>query len=190
MWYSWRARLFNAMVLLAVALFALSLSLFLLISVLSPIRARPVDCRNVLYSCHRSALVEHSAARMFDLVNDVQAYPSRFRWCSAAQILEQGEDRLVARLDLGLGSFSTWFQTENTLRRPYSIDMQLRDGPFKQLHGRWEFHALAEDACKVTLTLEFEPARACLVLRWRWASRPWPTAWSTTSSASPTRPER
>jgi ribosome-associated toxin RatA of RatAB toxin-antitoxin module len=47
--------------------------------------------------------------------------------------------------------------TENTLQRPHHIDMQLRDGPFKRLHGRWEFHALAEDACKVTLTLEFEP---------------------------------
>ena len=73
-----------------------------------------------------------------------------------------GRARLVARLDLGLGSFSTWFQTENTLQRPHSIDMQLRDGPFKQLHGRWEFHALAEDACKVTLTLEFEPTNRLL----------------------------
>ncbi|MDR6094880.1 type II toxin-antitoxin system RatA family toxin [Stenotrophomonas sp. SORGH_AS_0321] len=105
----------------------------------------------------RSALVEHSAARMFDLVNDIAAYPQRFRWCSAAQILEQGDQRLVARLDLGLGSFSTWFMTENTLVRPRSIDMQLRDGPFKRLHGRWEFHSLAEDACKVSLELEFEP---------------------------------
>ncbi|MBD8643563.1 MULTISPECIES: type II toxin-antitoxin system RatA family toxin [unclassified Stenotrophomonas] len=105
----------------------------------------------------RSALVEHSAARMFDLVNDIAAYPRRFRWCSAAQILEEGEQRLVARLDLGLGSFSTWFMTENTLVRPASIDMKLRDGPFKRLHGRWEFHSLAEDACKVSLELEFEP---------------------------------
>lgn len=94
---------------------------------------------------------------MFDLVNDIAAYPQRFRWCSAAQILEQGDQRLVARLDLGLGSFSTWFMTENTLVRPRSIDMQLRDGPFKRLHGRWEFHSLAEDACKVSLELEFEP---------------------------------
>ena len=105
----------------------------------------------------RSALVEHSSARMFDLVNDVQAYPRRFRWCSAAQILEQGDQRLVARLDLGLGSFSTWFMTENTLVRPHSIDMQLRDGPFKSLHGRWTFRALDANACKVTLLLEFEP---------------------------------
>ncbi len=100
---------------------------------------------------------------MFDLVNDVAAYPRRFRWCSNAQILEQGEDRLVARLDLGLGAFSTWFMTENSLQRPHSIDMQLRDGPFKQLHGRWEFHALAETACKVSLELQFEPTSRLLL---------------------------
>jgi hypothetical protein len=37
------------------------------------------------------------------------------------------------------------------------IDMALREGPFRKLHGRWEFHALDESACKVTLRLEFEP---------------------------------
>lgn len=99
---------------------------------------------------------------MFDLVNDVAAYPRRFAWCDQAQLIEQDADRVVARLDLGLGSFRTWFTTENALRRPHSIDMQLRDGPFKRLHGRWEFHALDEDACKVTLTLEFEPSSRLL----------------------------
>lgn len=111
----------------------------------------------------RSALVEHSAARMFDLVNDVTAYPERFGWCSAAEVIESGENRLVARLDLGLGALSTWFTTENRLNRPHLIDMQLRDGPFKKLHGQWEFHVLDESASKVTLTLEFEPASRLLV---------------------------
>lgn len=110
----------------------------------------------------RSALVEHSAERMFDLVNDVSAYPRRFRWCDRADILEQGDDTLVARLDLGLGAFRTWFMTENTLQRPRSIDMQLRDGPFKRLHGRWDFQPLADNACKVTLELEFEPTSRLL----------------------------
>ena len=113
-------------------------------------------------SIHRSALVEHSAARMFDLVNDVAAYPRRFDWCSAAQLIESGADRLVARLDLGMGALSTWFTTENALDRPHSIDMNLIDGPFRKLHGRWEFHALDESASKVTLTLEFDPSNRLL----------------------------
>jgi len=110
----------------------------------------------------RSALVGHPAARMFDLVNDVAAYPRRFSWCEQAQVLEQEEARMLARLDLGLGSLRTWFTTENRLQRPGRIDMELRDGPFKRLHGVWTFQALAEDACKVTLSLEFEPSSRLL----------------------------
>jgi ribosome-associated toxin RatA of RatAB toxin-antitoxin module len=115
-----------------------------------------------MQSIRRSALVEHSTARMFDLVNDVAAYPRRFDWCSAAQLIESDADRLVARLDLGLGALSTWFTTENSLDRPHSIDMNLIDGPFRKLHGRWEFHALDECASKVTLTLEFDPSNRLL----------------------------
>jgi ribosome-associated toxin RatA of RatAB toxin-antitoxin module len=110
----------------------------------------------------RSALVEHSTARMFALVNDVAAYPQRFDWCREAQVLEQEDARLLARLDLGVGGFYIWFTTENLLAPPHHIDMVLRDGPFRHLQGRWEFHALDEAACKVTLKLDFEPQNRLL----------------------------
>ena len=116
-----------------------------------------------MQTIRRSALVEHAASRMFDLVNDIPAYPRRFDWCRGAEIIETSEQRLVARLDLGLGSLSTWFTTENTLDRPHRIDMKLVDGPFRKLHGQWEFHALDESACKVSLTLEFEPSSRLLL---------------------------
>src|SRR5690606_13637010 len=79
-----------------------------------------------------------------------------------AQVLEQDEDRVLARLDLGLGALRTWFTTENRLERPARIDMQLHDGPFKRLHGVWTFDRLDESACKVTLTLDFEPSSRLL----------------------------
>lgn len=111
----------------------------------------------------RSALVEHSAARMFNLVNDVRAYPRRFSWCEDAQVIEAGEDRMVAKLELGIGSFRTWFTTENVLEPPRRIDMHLRDGPFRRLEGRWHFHSLDESACRVELTLDFEPQSRLLL---------------------------
>lgn len=110
----------------------------------------------------RTALVDHSAARMFALVNDVRAYPERFDWCDAARVIEEGEDRIVARLDLRAAGLTTWFVTENRVAPPHHIDLHLVDGPFKRLKGRWEFHALDESACRVTLTLEFEPASRLL----------------------------
>lgn len=111
----------------------------------------------------RSALVEHSAARMFELVNDVAAYPRRFRWCEGAEVLEADDGRMLARLELGIGGLSTWFTTENVLQPPHRIDMDLRDGPFRRLSGRWIFHALDETACKVSLSLDFEPQRAVML---------------------------
>lgn len=110
----------------------------------------------------RSALVEHASTRMFDLVNDVAAYPRRFNWCDAAHVLEQSDQYLVARLDLGLGSFRTWFTTENQLERPHRIDMMLRDGPFKRLQGQWEFQSFNDHASKVSLMLDFEPTSRLL----------------------------
>ncbi len=95
---------------------------------------------------------------MFALVSDVASYPRRFDWCDGARVLESSELRMVARLDLGLGALRTWFTTENTLSPPHHIDLKLVDGPFRSLSGRWEFHALDESACKVTLLLTFEPA--------------------------------
>jgi len=110
----------------------------------------------------RSALVEHAAARMFALVNDVARYPERFGWCQAAEVLEADDARVLARLDLGIGGVHTWFTTENTLTPPQRIDMVLRDGPFRRLEGHWTFHALDESACKVTLVLDFEPQNRLL----------------------------
>ncbi|WP_133479550.1 type II toxin-antitoxin system RatA family toxin [Cognatilysobacter segetis] len=110
----------------------------------------------------RTALVEHSATRMFGLVNDVRAYPRRFDWCDGAEVLEESDERMVARLDLRLGAFRTWFVTENRLSPPHHIDLQLVEGPFRRLRGRWEFHAIDESACRVTLSLEFETSARLL----------------------------
>ena len=110
----------------------------------------------------RSALVKRPAEAMYALVADVEAYPRRFGWCTGADVLEQGENTMTARLDLQLAGFKTWFVTHNTLEAGRTMHMQLADGPFKQLHGRWEFKPLSEDASKVSLLLEFEPTSSLL----------------------------
>ena len=105
----------------------------------------------------RSALVSHSAEQMFDLIDAIEDYPGRFGWCKGAQVIERAPDRVVARLDIGISAFKTWFKTENALDRPHQISMHLLEGPFKALEGVWRFKALSETACKVTLELQFEP---------------------------------
>ena len=95
---------------------------------------------------------------MFDLVNDIEAYPLRFAWCEAAEVLSREEGALVARLALRLGALRTGFTTRNVLDPPKAIAMSLVDGPFSRLSGGWTFLALGDEGCKVSLELDFEVA--------------------------------
>lgn len=104
----------------------------------------------------RSALVMRSAEVMFDLVNDIEAYPSRFAWCSHAVVLARDDASLVARLDLRLAGMNQSFATRNTVQRPDRIRMQLVDGPFRTLEGEWTFLALGDAGCKIALALDFD----------------------------------
>lgn len=106
----------------------------------------------------RSALVRYSPAQMFDLVNDVEAYPKRFPWCVSAEILERSEDVLVARLNLKYAGFRQSFTTRNTTVRSQRLHMSLVDGPFRSLDGLWEFIALGDAGCKVSFALDFDYA--------------------------------
>jgi ribosome-associated toxin RatA of RatAB toxin-antitoxin module len=106
----------------------------------------------------RSAIVRHTPQRMFDLVNDVEAYPSRFAWCADARVLAREGDTLTARLDLRFAGFTHGFTTRNTLRAPESIRLDLVEGPLRALAGEWTFLALGSDGCKVGLALDFDHA--------------------------------
>ena len=104
----------------------------------------------------RSALVSYSAAQMFDLVNDIEAYPKFMDGCVGAQVLARGDDWLEARLDLSKAGVTQSFITRNQLQPPLSMSMNLVDGPFKYLRGVWRFTPLGDAACKVRFELEFE----------------------------------
>jgi ribosome-associated toxin RatA of RatAB toxin-antitoxin module len=106
----------------------------------------------------RSALVKYSPAQMFDLVNEVEAYPKRFSWCAGAEILERRDDVLVARLDLKFAGFRQSFTTRNTVDRPTRLKMDLVEGPFSRLEGVWDFLALGDEGCKVAFALDFDYA--------------------------------
>ena len=108
------------------------------------------------HSVSRSALVNYSAQQMFDLVNDIEAYPQFMDGCVGAKVLKREGDWLEARLELSKAGVSQSFVTRNQLQAPESMSMTLVDGPFKYLKGCWRFTALNETACKVSFDLEFE----------------------------------
>jgi ribosome-associated toxin RatA of RatAB toxin-antitoxin module len=104
----------------------------------------------------KSALVPFSPSQMYDLVNDVEAYPEFVPWCSNAKLLSRTEEELCGRIEFKRAGLHHWFATCNRLQENRRIDIRLEEGPFKHLEGVWVFTPLGEEACKVELTMEFE----------------------------------
>lgn len=110
----------------------------------------------MLNKIERSALVWHSADRMFGVVNDVLAYPQFLPWCASAEVHHTSDHEITASLEVAKGGVRQRFTTRNQLVAPSEIHMTLVDGPFTRLKGSWQFLSLQEKACKVQLVLEFE----------------------------------
>ncbi|MET1080455.1 MAG: type II toxin-antitoxin system RatA family toxin [Pseudomonas sp.] len=106
----------------------------------------------------RSALLPYPAQVLYDLVNDVARYPEFLPWCSSTEVLEADATQMRASLGVAKGGLRQRFVTRNTLVFGQSIEMNLEEGPFTQLHGLWVFKALGEKACKISLDLTFDYA--------------------------------
>jgi ribosome-associated toxin RatA of RatAB toxin-antitoxin module len=104
----------------------------------------------------KSALVKFSARQMFDLVNDIEAYPKFLPWCADSRIIKREEDYVEAELMISKGGFKKSFSTRNKVDMGGRITVSLLNGPFSHLEGVWNFMPLREDASKISLDLEFE----------------------------------
>ncbi len=105
---------------------------------------------------NRSALVPHSAADMYALVDDIEAYPEFLPWCAAAAVHTRGKDIVEATLEIRRAGIHKSFMTRNRVRANERIDISLVRGPFRHLAGSWCFEALDGGASKVSLQLEFD----------------------------------
>lgn len=104
----------------------------------------------------KSALVKYSASQMFDLVNDIEAYPQFLPWCSGSRIIKREDNIVEAELIIAKGGFNKAFATRNAVTVGERIAVSLLHGPFSHLEGVWDFLPLREDASKISLDLEFE----------------------------------
>ena len=108
-----------------------------------------------MYTISRSAMVPHSAEQMFALVNDVDSYSLFLPWCGSSRVLQHENHTMIASVEIAFKGISKTFTTRNTMQPFEATQLQLVDGPFSELTGRWGFKPLSDDACKISLDLEF-----------------------------------
>ena len=104
----------------------------------------------------RSALVNFSAEQMFELVNDIESYPQFMQGCTQARIISASDEELVGELTLSKAGIRQTFTTRNQLEPGRKMSMELVEGAFRSFSATWHFNPLTDNACKVSLEMEFE----------------------------------
>lgn len=104
----------------------------------------------------KSVLIAHSAAQMFDLVDQVEDYPQFLPWCNRTELKFRDAHKTAATLFINYHSVKSHFTTENEKEHPLLMKIRLVDGPFRRLEGVWHFKPLSEAACKIEFELTYE----------------------------------
>ncbi len=84
-----------------------------------------------------SALIARPPGRLYDLINDVESYPSFIPWCTHARVLSKSDREIVATIGIRQGALVSEFTTRNDLDPGRRVVMHLVTGPFKVLEGEW-----------------------------------------------------
>ena len=110
----------------------------------------------------KTALIRVPASTLYEIVNDVDAYPEFLPWCKTARLLSRTEDELCGEIQVSKAGVTQSFSTCNRLFPHRRIEISLKEGPFRKLDGAWEFTELSNSACKVQLMLEFDFSNALM----------------------------
>jgi ribosome-associated toxin RatA of RatAB toxin-antitoxin module len=104
----------------------------------------------------KNVLVNHSAEKMFHLVDQVEDYPTFLPWCGGSRVLERSDEITRASIHIQYRGVDQSFSTQNNKKYPSRIDLKLIDGPFKVLEGYWVFTPIHDDACSIDFHLHYE----------------------------------
>jgi ribosome-associated toxin RatA of RatAB toxin-antitoxin module len=104
----------------------------------------------------KNAIVPHSNAKIFELVDRVEDYPDFLSWCADAEVIARTDKITRATILINYKGVKQSFTTENVKIYPEQMLIKLIDGPFKKLEGRWQFIEIEAGACRIDLELHYE----------------------------------
>ena len=68
---------------------------------------------------------------IFNLINDVENYPSFLPWCINTEVNRETSDRMVGKIYISKNFIKWDFTTKNKIVEEKSIELSLVDGPSK-----------------------------------------------------------
>jgi len=113
-----------------------------------------------LATIERTIEIEASAEKLYEVVFDIEQYPSFLTWCDSSEILSIEDNLVTASLTISILGFKSTITTLNKLHRPKKIEMSLQEGPFKSFKGIWLFEEIALEKTRVSYSMKYQIANA------------------------------
>ena len=93
---------------------------------------------------------------IFNLINDIKSYPNYLPWCTKTEVSEESDNSIIGKIFISK-SFINWnFSTKNTIKKNESISLELVDGPFESLTGKWLFSSINQFNTRVSLDIDYK----------------------------------
>ena len=105
---------------------------------------------------HKEEDINIDIETIFNLINDIKSYPNYLPWCTKSEVTEESTDIIIGKIFISK-SFINWnFSTKNIIKTNESISLELVDGPFESLTGKWLFSSINQFNTRVSLDIDYE----------------------------------
>lgn len=98
--------------------------------------------------------VPYTAQQMYDLVVDMDSYPSFLPWIVKSRKYEERDDQFYSEMTFSFKGIRETFHTVDRLVPGESISIRLLKGPFHHFENEWRFTPLAQGS-QVDFTVDF-----------------------------------
>ena len=107
-------------------------------------------------SIHKEEDINIDIETIFNLINDIESYPNYLPWCTKSEVREESANTMIGKIFISK-SFINWnFSTKNTIKKNESISLELVDGPFQNLTGKWLFSSIDQFNTRVSLDIDYK----------------------------------
>jgi coenzyme Q-binding protein COQ10 len=107
-------------------------------------------------------LIPCSPERFFNIVADVESYPTFLPFWHDAKIYRRVGHVYYTRQEIGIGPVRENFRSKTVLQPPMQIDIVSSEQMFKEFAIYWKFHSAPDGGCHVRFTLSIEARSALL----------------------------
>ncbi len=111
---------------------------------------------NIMPNFSESKILEYSQKQLFDLVMDIDKYPTYLPWCKSVHIIEKTSDHIISDMRVGIAIISDTLRSKVTWQSPTQVDIQYVSGPFKNLNSSWTFQKITQTQTNITFHINFE----------------------------------